>query len=74
MMTDDFHLFCFRLFGSNAETGAHATLYCVLEESLTNLSGSYFDNCFLSAESEVARDAGLAKKLWEVSCQATGLD
>ncbi|XP_072050353.1 retinol dehydrogenase 12-like [Amphiura filiformis] len=62
------------LIGINEEAGAQTTIYCALEESLTELSGGYFDNCRLTQETEVARDAGLAKKLWEVSCQATGIE
>ncbi|XP_072051369.1 retinol dehydrogenase 12-like [Amphiura filiformis] len=60
--------------GMDEEAGAQTTIYCALEESLTELSGGYFDNCRLTKETEVACDAGLAKKLWEVSCQATGLE
>ncbi|XP_072051370.1 retinol dehydrogenase 12-like [Amphiura filiformis] len=62
------------LIGIDEEAGAQTTIYCALEESLTELSGGYFDNCRLTQETEVARDAGLATKLWEVSCQATGLE
>ncbi|XP_072028493.1 retinol dehydrogenase 11-like [Amphiura filiformis] len=62
------------LVGSNEEAGAQTTVYCAIEESIKNLSGRYFDNCQLARETKLARDPALAKKLWEVSCQATGLD
>ncbi|XP_072021358.1 retinol dehydrogenase 11-like [Amphiura filiformis] len=61
------------LVGSNERAGAQTTIYCALEESITHISGRYFDNCRVAKESELARDDGLAKKLWDVSCQATGL-
>ena len=69
-------MFCFvlsSLIGVSEESGAQPTIYCVVEESITNLSGGYFANCCLIKESDIARDAALARKLWEVSCQATGL-
>ncbi|XP_072028111.1 retinol dehydrogenase 12-like [Amphiura filiformis] len=63
----------FWLVGSNSTAGAQTTIYCALEKSITHLSGRYFDNCRVAKESELARDDGLAKKLWDVSCRATGL-
>ena len=59
--------------GSDERAGAQTSIYCALEESITNLSGSYFDNCRLAKENPLGRDEGLAKKLWDVSLQATGL-
>ncbi|XP_072021361.1 retinol dehydrogenase 11-like [Amphiura filiformis] len=62
-----------RLMGSDERAGAQTTIYCALEESITHLLGRYFDNCRVAKESKLAHDNGLAKKLWDVSCQATGL-
>ncbi|XP_072051092.1 retinol dehydrogenase 12-like [Amphiura filiformis] len=63
------------IIGIDEEAGAQTTLYCALEESLPKLSGGLFDNCRLTKEiTKVVRDAGMAKKLWEVSCQATGIE
>ena len=73
LFLNNFH-YSFRLIGSNEESGAQTTIYCALEESITKLSGGYFDNCCLAKESKLAQDPGLAKKLWEVSCQATGIE
>ena len=66
-------LFPYSLMGSDEKAGAQTSIYCALDDSITHLSGSYFDNCCVGKETEVSRDLGLAKKLWEVSCQATGL-
>ncbi|XP_072027868.1 retinol dehydrogenase 11-like [Amphiura filiformis] len=63
----------FWLISSDERAGAQTTIYCALEESITHLSGRYFDNCRVAKESKLAHDDGLAKKLWDVSCQATGL-
>ncbi|XP_072027799.1 uncharacterized protein [Amphiura filiformis] len=59
------------LIASDERAGAQTTIYCALEESITHFSGRYFDNCRVSKESKLACDDGLAKKLWDVSCQAT---
>ena len=66
-----FYLFSFS--GSNEESGAQTSIYCALDETITHLSGSFFDNCRLAKETELSRDSGMAKQLWDVSCQATGL-
>ncbi|XP_072021360.1 retinol dehydrogenase 11-like [Amphiura filiformis] len=63
----------FWLMGSDERAGAQTTIYCALEESITHLSGCYFDNCHVAKGNKLADDNGLAKKLWDVSCQATGL-
>ncbi|XP_072028110.1 retinol dehydrogenase 11-like [Amphiura filiformis] len=63
----------FWLMGSDERAGAQTSIYCALEESITHLSGRYFDNCRVAKGSKLACDDGLAKKLWDVSCQATGL-
>ena len=63
-----------RVIGSNAKAGAQTTIYCALEESITKHSGRFFDNCRLAEEeTDLVRDKGVAKKLWDISCQATGL-
>ena len=61
--------------GIDKRAGAQNTIYCALEEFITQPSGRYFDNCRLATfkESALARDEGLANKLWDVSLQATGI-
>ena len=56
------------------EQGAQTSIYCAVEDSITKYSGRYFNNCHLSTkDSDLARDDGLAKKLWDISCDATGV-
>ena len=54
------------------ESGAQTTLHCALDESIPSLSGSYFENCRVSKGTPISNDMAVAKKLWEVSCEATG--
>ncbi|XP_038059217.1 retinol dehydrogenase 11-like [Patiria miniata] len=61
------------LFLIDEEAGAQTTLHCALDNSIPQLSGSYFDNCQLMAPSALAQDDELARRLWQVSCEATGL-
>ncbi|XP_072178914.1 retinol dehydrogenase 11-like [Diadema setosum] len=54
--------------------GAQTTIHCAVDESVTQHSGGYFSNCQLAKESEFANDMALTKQLWDVSCEATGID
>uniref|UniRef100_H9H2D0 Uncharacterized protein n=1 Tax=Meleagris gallopavo TaxID=9103 RepID=H9H2D0_MELGA len=50
------------------------TIYCAVSEEVSGISGKYFDSdCSLTLPSAAARDAGLARKLWEESERLTGL-
>ncbi|XP_017345620.1 dehydrogenase/reductase SDR family member 13a.3 isoform X1 [Ictalurus punctatus] len=62
-----------KLFFLTPEGGAQTTLHCALQEGLEPLSGRYFTSCTLHEVSDMARDDGLAKKLWEVSERMCGL-
>ena len=55
------------------EDGAQTTLHCALDESITQQSGQYFTNCHVSKTTPMGSDDGLAKKLWELSCEVTGV-
>lgn len=58
----------------SAEQGAVSTLYCAVSEEVSGITGKYFDSdCGLVLPSAAARDAGLARKLWEESERLTGL-
>ncbi|KAI5625552.1 dehydrogenase/reductase (SDR family) member 13a, duplicate 3, partial [Silurus asotus] len=67
------HLIFSKLFCLTPEGGAQTTLHCALQEGLEPLSGRYFSSCALHKVSNMARDDGLAKKLWEVSERMCGL-
>uniref|UniRef100_A0A8B9T7X2 Retinol dehydrogenase 11 n=1 Tax=Anas platyrhynchos TaxID=8839 RepID=A0A8B9T7X2_ANAPL len=55
-------------------SGAVSTLYCAISEEVSGITGKYFDSdCSLVLPSAAARDAGLARKLWEESERLTGL-
>ncbi|XP_071478754.1 retinol dehydrogenase 12-like [Diadema antillarum] len=61
-------------FALSEKDGAQTTIHCAVDESVTQHSGGYFSNCQLAKESKKARDTALAKQLWDVSCEATGID
>ncbi|XP_027488264.1 retinol dehydrogenase 12-like [Corapipo altera] len=63
-----------RPFVKSAEQGAASTIFCAVSEEAEGISGKYFDSsCRLALPSAPARDAALARKLWEASEQLTGL-
>ncbi|XP_019339143.1 retinol dehydrogenase 13 isoform X2 [Alligator mississippiensis] len=56
------------------EEGATSTIYCAVSEEVSGVTGKYFDSdCALVLPVAPARDPVLARKLWEVSEQLTGL-
>jgi len=54
--------------------GAQTTVYCAVQEDMEGLSGSYFVDCAVQGTTKKSNDEGLAKKLWELSEQMTGVD
>ncbi|KAM6075941.1 retinol dehydrogenase 13-like [Chlamydotis macqueenii] len=63
-----------RPFMKSAEQGAASTIYCAVAEEVAGITGKYFDSeCVLALPSAAARDAGLARKLWEESERLAGL-
>ncbi|XP_038050329.1 retinol dehydrogenase 11-like [Patiria miniata] len=62
------------LFFLDEEAGTQTTLHCALDDSIPQLSGSYFDNSQVMAPSALAEDDELARRLWQVSCEATSLE
>nr|XP_054757897.1 retinol dehydrogenase 11-like [Lytechinus pictus] len=62
------------IFLRNEKDGAQTTIYCAIDESITQLSGGYFTNCSLGKESKLAEDEQVAKQLWDITCKATGVD
>ncbi|KAL0979028.1 hypothetical protein UPYG_G00179520 [Umbra pygmaea] len=49
------------------ESGAQTVVYCAVSEEAANHSGGYFIDCRPATLRPFARDAGVAKKLWEAS-------
>ncbi|KAL2305578.1 LOW QUALITY PROTEIN: hypothetical protein Nmel_007573, partial [Mimus melanotis] len=63
-----------RPFMKSAEQGAASTIFCAVSEEAAGITGKYFDSsCRLALPSVAARDAALARKLWEASERLTGL-
>ncbi len=54
--------------------GAQTTLYCVLDDSIENESGSYYSDCAKKTPTDFAKDLDAAKRLWTVSEKLVGLD
>ncbi|XP_022101716.1 retinol dehydrogenase 11-like [Acanthaster planci] len=63
----------FRFLMRTPEAGAQCVIHCAIDESVRQHSGDYFVDCRPGNEGAMASDEALAKQLWEVSCQATGL-
>ncbi|CAH2220041.1 dehydrogenase reductase SDR family member 13 [Pelobates cultripes] len=53
--------------------GAQTSIYCAVQEGIEKYSGGYFKNCTFTTVKPHARDDGVAKRLWEVSEELTGL-
>ncbi|KAM9859001.1 retinol dehydrogenase 14 [Aulostomus maculatus] len=49
------------------EMGAQTVIYCAVSDEATKHSGGYFVDCKPATLRPFARDAGVAKKLWEAS-------
>jgi WW domain-containing oxidoreductase len=54
-----------RPFAKSIEQGAATTVYCATAPELARVGGKYFRDCREHSTSEAARDADLAKRLWE---------
>lgn len=53
----------------SSENGAKTTLFLATNPSVAKVSGKYFSKCKVKTPSREARDATVAKRLWEVSEQ-----
>lgn len=49
------------------EVGAQTVIYCAVSQEAAKHNGGYFVDCRPAALRPFARDAAVAKKLWEVS-------
>lgn len=52
--------------------GAATTCFVATHPSVSGVSGKYFEDCAESEPSQLARDAGMARRLWEVSERMLG--
>ncbi|XP_036000022.1 retinol dehydrogenase 11 [Fundulus heteroclitus] len=55
------------MFSVPCEIGAQTVVYCAVSNEAAKHSGGYFADCQPAALRPFARDAGVAKKLWEAS-------
>jgi NAD(P)-dependent dehydrogenase (short-subunit alcohol dehydrogenase family) len=55
------------------EKGARTTIMLVSDESLSQTTGKYYDQCEPAECSPLAEDADLRRRLWQVSSEAVGL-
>lgn len=66
-----------RLYFKSPDEGAQTTIHCAVCDATKGISGQYFMDCKPSDHTwyinKKAYDEGLAKKLWEVSEQMTGM-
>ncbi|XP_072038811.1 retinol dehydrogenase 12-like [Amphiura filiformis] len=65
--------FCMWFFGKTVVQGAQTSVYCAVEESIATTSGVYFKDCAPTKLKDFAQDEKAAKRLWDLSAQAVGL-
>ncbi|GFG29723.1 hypothetical protein Cfor_03308 [Coptotermes formosanus] len=53
--------------------GAQTSIYCAVDETVSEQSGFYYRNCQKTTPSAAARDPVKAKTLWDVSVRLVGL-
>lgn len=63
----------FWVFLKTPRQGAQTSIYCAIDTSLNDVSGQYFADCRQMKCAKRGYDDGVAKKLWEVSEELTGL-
>ncbi|XP_013420758.1 retinol dehydrogenase 11 [Lingula anatina] len=56
------------------EEGAQTAVHCAVADDVIGLSGHHFAECAIMEDCAQAKDAGIAKKLWEQSEQICGLN
>lgn len=65
-------LMLLRPFMSTPATGAKTSVYLASSPAVEGVTGKYFARSKVAEPSEVAKNEGLAKKLWEMSVALTG--
>ena len=51
----------------SSENGAKTTVFLATDPSVAKVSGKYFAKCKVKTPSREARDAAVARRLWDVS-------
>ncbi|XP_074642619.1 retinol dehydrogenase 14-like [Tubulanus polymorphus] len=63
-----------KIFYKTTKEGAQTSIYVAVAPELKHVTGEYFSDCKISKRLlEIARDDGVAKKVWEISEQFCGL-
>jgi NAD(P)-dependent dehydrogenase (short-subunit alcohol dehydrogenase family) len=62
-----------RLFLKTPEQGAQTTIYLVSSPRVEGVTGKYFSNCKEKTSNKESYDLGVARRLWDVSAQMTGI-
>ena len=61
------------LFLKSVKQGAQTSIHCAVSDDVLPYSGEFFKGCQVQQLSRTAQDDDLARRLWEVSLQMTGL-
>jgi retinol dehydrogenase-12 len=62
-----------RLFLKTPEQGAQTTIYLATSPRVEGVTGKYFSNCKEKSSNKESYDLGVARRLWDVSAQMTGV-
>ncbi|XP_072163608.1 retinol dehydrogenase 12-like [Diadema setosum] len=60
-------------FLKSAKAGAQTSIHCSVSDDIIPLSGSFFKGCQVQKLNRTARSDELARRLWDVSLEMTGL-
>jgi hypothetical protein len=56
------------------EQGAATSIYLASSPEVEGISGKYFEDCKLQTSSAESYDVEIARRLWQISADMTGLD
>lgn len=62
-----------RTFGASPEEGAETSIYLASSPEVESVTGKYFERKQPAASSPASHDEAVARRLWEVSAQLTGV-
>ncbi|MCA9519498.1 MAG: SDR family oxidoreductase [Myxococcales bacterium] len=65
--------FLWKTFTKNADKGARTSIYLATSSEVEGVSGRYYDDCREARTSTIARDAEVARRLWDRSVELTQL-